>query len=103
MLNRTPRPVDVDGGLAQPRDSCRAHATDPVQEIASALTGQRTTVGDRSVMPGDDTDDGAVDFADLNAVLSDFGGVGAGQFGDVNADGVVDFSDLNEVLSNFGV
>jgi len=52
--------------------------------------------------PGDANGDGLINFADLNAVLSDFGMSGA-LAGDVNDDGVVNFADLNEVLSNFGV
>lgn len=50
--------------------------------------------------------DDVIDFADLNAVLSNFGasGLPAGVLnaGDANADGVVDFTDLNAVLSAFG-
>jgi hypothetical protein len=50
--------------------------------------------------------DDVVDFADLNAALSNFGasGLPAGVLnaGDANADGVVDFNDLNAVLSAFG-
>jgi hypothetical protein len=46
--------------------------------------------------------DGVTNFADLNIVLSDFGGSGDGIPGDVNLDGVVNFFDLNAVLSQFG-
>jgi hypothetical protein len=53
--------------------------------------------------PGDTNGDNAVNFADLNAVLSTFGQTSDGAAGDVNGDGVVNFSDLNLVLSNFGV
>lgn len=52
--------------------------------------------------PGDSNADGVVNFADLNAVLSDFGQTGQGLAGDVNADGIVNFADLNLVLSVFG-
>lgn len=45
---------------------------------------------------------GAVDFNDLNIVLSQFGVVGSNLIGDVNKDGVVNFLDLNLVLSEFG-
>lgn len=53
---------------------------------------------------GDINFDGAIDFADLNAVLSNFGATGTpGALpGDVNNDGVVNFADLNLVLANFG-
>jgi hypothetical protein len=52
--------------------------------------------------PGDANGDNAVNFADLNAVLSDFGLIGGDFVGDVNNDGCVNFADLNEVLSTFG-
>lgn len=52
--------------------------------------------------PGDATGDNAVTFADLNTVLTYFGGAGAPVAGDVTADGVVNFADLNVVLGNFG-
>lgn len=51
---------------------------------------------------GDANGDHVVNFADLNAVLSNFGQIGAGLVGDVNNDGVVNFADLNVVLSAFG-
>ncbi len=48
--------------------------------------------------------DNAVDFADLNVVLSAFGQTGDAGFvsADVNTDGVVNFADLNAVLSVYG-
>lgn len=45
---------------------------------------------------------GAVDFADLNLVLSQFGQSGSGLIGDVDASGTVNFTDLNIVLGAFG-
>lgn len=63
----------------------------------------------RGILPGDTNRNDAVNFADLNTVLDQFGltgapGGGAGSIaGDVTFDGVVDFADLNLVLSNFGV
>lgn len=53
---------------------------------------------------GDADCDGRVTFSDLNAVLSNFGKVGApgALYGDINGDGVVDFRDLNEVTSHYG-
>lgn len=45
---------------------------------------------------------GAVDFADFNLVLSQFGQSGGGLIGDVNQDGAVNFIDLNLVLGAFG-
>lgn len=46
-------------------------------------------------------DNGVIDFADLNAVLTDFGLSGSLST-DIDGDGVVAFSDLNIVLSRFG-
>jgi hypothetical protein len=56
----------------------------------------------RLFCPGDANGDSVVNFADLNAVLSQFGQSGQGLAGDVTGDGVVNFSDLNTVLSAFG-
>lgn len=58
----------------------------------------------RPACPGDATRNGAVNFADLNEVLSAFGQIGGGNAipADVNGDGVVNFTDLNAVLSAFG-
>lgn len=53
-------------------------------------------------IPGDTNGDCAVNFADLNAVLSFFGQAGFGLPADVNGDGLVSFQDLNLVLSYFG-
>lgn len=52
---------------------------------------------------GEATGDGAVDFLDLNATLSDYGSAGPGFAGDVNADLVVDFVDVNEDLGGYGL
>lgn len=53
--------------------------------------------------PGDTNADGAVNFADLNHVLSNFGQpVPLGMPGDLDGDGIASFSDLNQVLSHFG-
>lgn len=53
--------------------------------------------------PADVTDDGVVDFADLNFVLSDYNRSGAGFPGDVNFDGSVTFDDLNIVLGFYNM
>lgn len=53
-------------------------------------------------LAGDVNGDGAVDFTDLNILLSEFGDIGAGLQADLDGDGDVDFSDLNVVLSAFG-
>jgi hypothetical protein len=51
---------------------------------------------------GDTDFDRAVNFNDLNAVLSNFGANDITSPADLNASGVVDFADLNLVLSAFG-
>ena len=53
-----------------------------------------------SPCPGDVTADQAVDLADLNLVLANFGT--ATTSGDATDDGFVDLADLNLVLANFG-
>lgn len=50
-------------------------------------------------IPGDINGDGSVDLADLNAVLSQFGGPGSA---DIDGNGIVDLGDLSVVLFNFG-
>ncbi|MBL0921514.1 MAG: LamG domain-containing protein [Phycisphaerales bacterium] len=50
---------------------------------------------------GDINGDGAVNFADLNIILSGFNMTGFCLQGDVDGDGVVGFADLNRLLSNF--
>jgi hypothetical protein len=61
-----------------------------------------TFTGDGPIdCPGDTNGDGAVDFADLNAILATYGESGFAD-GDVNGDCAVEFSDLNEVMSNYG-
>ncbi|MGP1310258.1 MAG: hypothetical protein ACTS27_08685 [Phycisphaerales bacterium] len=52
--------------------------------------------------PGDANDDGVVNFADLNTLLTNFGLFFPGIGGDTNGDNTVDFLDLNNVLTAFG-
>ncbi len=53
--------------------------------------------------PGDANADGAVNFADLNHILSGYGAPASlGQPGDLDGDGAITFTDLNQVLSSFG-
>lgn len=51
---------------------------------------------------GDANGDGAINFTDLNMVLSSFGMTGPDLPGDVDCSGGVNFTDLNIVLSGFG-
>jgi hypothetical protein len=67
----------------------------PVTFASSTVYKVYISVGVR----GDANKDGIVNFSDLNAILSQFGGPGSS---DLNLDGVVNFTDLNTVLSNFG-
>ena len=55
-----------------------------------------------NVLPGDATQDGTVNVADMNKVLTNVNstGMSRGQ-GDVTGDGAVDVSDLNVVLTNY--
>ncbi len=53
-----------------------------------------------ATIPADANADGAVTFADLNLVLSNFGARALGVLGDVNEDASIDFLDLNLVLSH---
>ena len=55
-----------------------------------------------SLLAGDTNDDGVVDFADLNNVLSDFGSAPSSWRTDFDGSGTVDFADLNAVLAAFG-
>lgn len=56
--------------------------------------------------PGDATNDGVVNFADITAVLASFGSVygtpPATGPGDADGNGIVNFSDVASVLANFG-
>lgn len=67
-----------------------------------ALLIESLSCEDVAVCEGDTNGDDVVNFADLNAVLGDFGETGPGFAGDVNGDEVVNFEDLNIVLANFG-
>lgn len=62
------------------------------------------TVTTCTALAGDIDGDGAVDFTDLNLVLSSYSQTGApgAIVGDADYDGVVGFADLNLVLSNYG-
>ena len=54
-------------------------------------------------LQGDANNDGAINLADLNLILANFGNaVEKGRDGDVTDDGAVDLADLNLVLANFG-
>jgi len=80
---------------------CAVSASDGA--FTTAQVAAQATV--RSACPADTNGDRVVNFADLNAALSDFGR-SSGEGGlpaDLNLDGVVNFADLNAVLSAFGL
>ncbi|MEP0846553.1 MAG: hypothetical protein HRF50_06985 [Phycisphaerae bacterium] len=52
--------------------------------------------------PGDLNGDGAIDLADLSALLTNFGGSGGAAQGDLDGDGDVDLADLSAMLERFG-
>jgi hypothetical protein len=79
----------VSGAGAAPSDTTSSYAWDVTLKV-------------RTPCSGDTNGDLAVNFADLNAVLTNFGTSGFGLQGDLNFDDVVNFLDLNEVLSSFG-
>ncbi|MFG0293970.1 MAG: hypothetical protein ACF8MJ_12565 [Phycisphaerales bacterium JB050] len=70
------------------------------QPYTLTITGPALIEVAGSECPGDATGDDAVDLADLNLVLTNFGNTG--ESGDVTGDGQVDLADLNLVLANFG-
>jgi hypothetical protein len=76
-------------------------ATDLTRTIAGWLANA-AGANIKASCRGDANGDRVVNFADLNAVLADFGVSGEDPQGDVNCDGVVNFLDLNTVLANFG-
>jgi hypothetical protein len=76
-------------------------ATDLTRTIAGWLANA-AGANIKASCRGDANGDRVVNFADLNAVLADFGVSGEAPAGDVNCDGVVNFGDLNTVLANFG-
>lgn len=77
--------IEVDGGE---------------RSLVPRLIQSATTVSLVFTCEGDVSGDGAVDLADLNTVLGNFGFEGSA--GDANGDGIVDLADLNAVLSSFG-
>lgn len=93
---------DYQADGTHPAGPARAKVADRLMAFFSRdLTTRRWFVA----RTADVNDDGAINFGDLNGVLSSFGQSGGGGAmlpGDVNLDGVVNFADLNAVLSQFG-
>ena len=57
-----------------------------------------------NVLPGDANQDGSVNFADLNKVLTNYNLTGMSwSQGNVTGDGIVNFADLNKVLTNYNL
>lgn len=84
------------------------HNAPPYQQFPQTVVAELGVdnvriIADACDCPADVNDDGTVDFADLNYVLSDYNRAGAGLPGDVNFDGAVTFDDLNEVLGVYNM
>ncbi len=94
--------ITADNAPPPPQQGMPPDLTGSLQIYSSEDLFQR---GPRLVLRpgrlGDTNGDGAVDFEDLNNVLSEFNMSGDGLIGDLNRDGVVSFEDLNEVVSFF--
>lgn len=73
----------------------------PNTDITGGLIGDDVLICTECL--GDTNSDFAIDFADLNNVLSQFNLVGMGLSADVNCDGIVNFADLNIVLSYYNL
>ncbi len=88
---------DDAGRLSNGDTSATSNASDHRPVVFDLLLG-------RAPCPGDVNGDAMVDFADLNAVLSQYGQTGppGALSADLDSDGDVDFADLNIVLSNYG-
>jgi len=80
--------------LAAPNDALGSYVS------ANGDAGNPGRYYELCTISGDANGDGAVDLADLNLVLANFGQTTGN--GDVTGDGVVDLADLNLVLANFG-
>ncbi|MBX3353571.1 MAG: hypothetical protein KF684_11620 [Phycisphaeraceae bacterium] len=74
----------------------------PQSQREATLSGVDWIPAAQTACSIDTNGDGVINFADLNAVLTDFGRAGEGLPGDVNCDGAVNFADLNVILSAFG-
>ncbi|MEQ8850693.1 MAG: hypothetical protein RIB32_02810 [Phycisphaerales bacterium] len=69
----------------------------------SGCTRQDVVVVSETSVPGDADGNLTVDFADLNAILQQWGQtVAPGEGADLTGDGAVDFDDLNIILQNWG-
>ena len=90
--------VESGSGFIGSFDSVEVN--DGARSLVPRLVQSATTVSLVFTCEGDVTGDGAVDLADLNAVLGSFGFEGGA--GDANGDGVVNLADLNAVLAAFG-
>ncbi len=100
LVALAPNPRVVELGFHPVSNAVNAgywnQASDGARLMANALLFSMPCAGDAN-------GDRVVNFADLNVVLSNFGGIGVGLPGDLNGDGAVNFADLNLVLSSFGV
>lgn len=107
-------------GVPEPDDDGLTVSGLSFRVLPGAATGPRTlfvvtvdgqgigpnlvTITEAIACPGDANGDGAVNFVDLNIVLTEYGmsGPPGSLPGDLSGDGAVDFNDLNIVLTRFG-
>ncbi len=103
--------LSIDGGAPVRFDSGSDFMVAPpprieIDTLAEPAVCQRITLAVRATptCEADLNGDGAVSFADLNEVLSNFGASGQPGLvrGDANTDGGTNFADLNLVLASFG-
>ncbi len=73
-----------------------------VQQTVWEVVNGHPFSGVSSLLDGDVNGNGTVDDADLNILLSHWGGAGGRDVGDLNGNGVVDDADLNILLSHWG-
>ena len=103
-------PVNESGGLNPGmlyysffRSASFPLLTQPFLEDVDALSIWCAPVPQQTPCPGDADGNQAVDFADLNLILLNWGvPVVPGTNGDVSCDGIVNFGDLNILLINWG-
>lgn len=93
----------LDGEMADPLSSASFPTGDG---LAGGSAVVRFSVSPPPMPCAGDADgNGAVDFADITSVLTNWGNMyvpgSAGAFGDANFDGVVNFADITNTLANF--
>jgi|GEM_PF-4810773 len=73
--------------------------------VTTLVVSDDVNIGSKNLVPGDITDDGFINAADYNIVVSNFGKAiaqSSDQRADVNGDGFVNAGELNYMMSSFG-